>query len=58
MFSDIILRLGGMHFLMSFVDSVGTLMSNSGLEELLSSAFGGVNKMLTGKNFPQNVQAL
>ncbi|KAH3720370.1 hypothetical protein DPMN_063267 [Dreissena polymorpha] len=30
-FQDVILRLGGMHFLMSCVGSVGTLMANSGL---------------------------
>ena len=30
-FSDVILRLGGMHMLMSFVGAVGTLMQGSGL---------------------------
>ena len=29
---DFVLRLGGMHLLMSFVGSVGTLMANSGLD--------------------------
>jgi hypothetical protein len=53
-----ILRLGGMHMLMSFVGSVGTLMSGSGLEEVLQSAFGGVAKMLSGHMFPQNVRAI
>ena len=43
-----------MHTLMSFVGSVGALMGNSGLEEVLKAAFGGVTRMLTGKNFPQN----
>ena len=47
-----------MHFLMSFIDCIGTLMENSGLEEVLSDVFGGVSKMLTGKKFPQNVRAL
>ena len=51
-------RLGGMHLLMSFVGSVGTLMAGSGLEEVLKSAFGGVSRMLTGKTFPQNIRAL
>ena len=55
---DFVLRLGGMHLLMSFVGCVGTLMANSGLEELLGSAFAGVPKMLAGKNFPMNVRAL
>ncbi|KAH3700092.1 hypothetical protein DPMN_075060 [Dreissena polymorpha] len=47
-----------MHFLMSFVGSVGTLMANSGLEELLESTFVGVSNLLNGKKYPHNVQAL
>ena len=43
---------------MSYIGGVGTLMRNSGLEDLLKSAFGGVDKMLSGKNFPQNFRAL
>ena len=57
-FEMFIPRLGGMHFLMSYIGGVGTLMRNSGLEDLLKSAFGGVDKMLSGKNFPQNFRAL
>lgn len=57
-FQNVIPRLGGMHMLMSFIGAVGTLMSNSGLEELLNSAFAGVHKMLSGKKFPQNLRAL
>jgi len=53
-----ILRLGGMHFLMSFVGAIGALMADSGLEDVLKSAFGGVARMLCGKNFPQNTRAL
>ena len=33
-------------------------MSDSGLEEILGSAFGGVSKMLSGKKNPHNVRAL
>ena len=55
---DFINRLGGMHFLMSFVGAIGSLMSNSGLEDIMKAAFGGVAKMLTGKKFPQNTRAL
>ena len=58
MFPNFIPRLGGMHLLMSFVGCVGTLMTSSGLEEVLKSAFGGVPSMLTRKNFPQNTRAL
>ena len=55
---EFIFRLGGMHFLMSYVGAVGVLMAGSGLEELMKAAFGGVTKMLTSKNFPQNTGAL
>ena len=48
---DFYLRLGGMHLLMSFVGSIGSLMAGSGLKEVLEKGFDGVRKMLTGKSF-------
>jgi hypothetical protein len=33
-------------------------MANSGLEDILKSGFGGVQNMLSGNKFPQNVRAL
>ena len=33
-------------------------MNNTGLTEVLSAAFGGVLKMLSGKKFPESVRAL
>ena len=57
-FSDVILRLRGMHMLMSFVGAIRSLMAGFGLSEILSSTFAGVSKMLTGKKFPQNVRAM
>ena len=35
-------RLGGMHWLMSFVGCIGVLMENSGLVPWLECAFAGV----------------
>ena len=58
LFKDFVPHLGGMHTLMSFIGAVGTLMSNSGLEEVMNSIFAGVPKMLSGKKFPQNMRAL
>jgi hypothetical protein len=55
---NIHLRLGGMHLLMSYCGSIGTLMADTGIVEILSPVFGGVLKMLSGKKFPQNVRAL
>ena len=44
-------RLGGMHWLMSFIVACGSLMKGSGLHQYLSSAFSGVSKMLIGKKY-------
>jgi len=55
---NIHLRLGGMHFLMSYIGCVGTLMVESGIADTLSAVFGGVLKMLSSKKYPQNVRAL
>ena len=41
MFSNLYLRLGGMHLLMSYVGCVGTLMGESGIVEVLSVPFDG-----------------
>ena len=57
-FSNVVLRLGGMHMLMSFVGVVGSLMEESGLVEVMNTGFSGVAKMLNWKKFPQNVRAL
>ena len=55
---DFYLRLGGVHLLMSFIGSIGSLMAGSGLKEILEKKFDGVPKMLSGKKFPQCVRAL
>lgn len=52
------LRLGGMHLLMSYCGCIGTLMADTGLEDIMGAAFSGVGKMLSGKKFPQNIRAL
>jgi hypothetical protein len=54
----VVLRLGGMHMLMSFVGAVGSLTAQTGLAEIMNEACSGVAKMLSGKKFPQNVRAL
>ena len=50
--------LGGMHLLMDFVACIGTLTTDCGLKEVLGTTFGSVEKMLSGKKYPQNVRAL
>ena len=56
-FSNFIPRIGGMHWLMSFVGSVVVLMENSGLQKKIKSVFAGTEKILTGKKFPLIVRA-
>ena len=36
------IRLGGMHTLMSFVGAIGTLMADTGLEEIMDGWMNGV----------------
>ena len=57
-FQSVHARLGGMHMLMNIVGTVGKLMQETGLYEILGSAFGSVQKMMSGNWYPQNVRAL
>jgi hypothetical protein len=44
---------------MSFVGAIDSLMSNSGLEDIMKAVFWWhCLKMLTGKKYPQNTRAL
>ena len=52
------LRLGWMHFLMSYIGSIGIFMAGTGMKKIIEKAFVGVSKMLTGKKCPQNLKAL
>ena len=58
LFQDVHARLGGMHMLMNIVGAAGKLMQETGLYEILGSAFGSVQNMMSGKRYPQNVRAL
>ena len=58
LFPKFVLRFGGMHTLMNLAGAVGNLLADSGLEDIMKSAFGGVSHMLSGKKFPQNIRAL
>ena len=50
-------RLGGLHIIMNFSSSVDEPMVDTSLSDNLKHAFGGIDKMLSGKKFPQNVRA-
>ena len=43
---------------MSFIGCIESLMSNSGLEEILKKSFAGVEKMITRKKYLMNLRAL
>ena len=51
-------RIGGMHWLMNFVDCVRKLMEGSGLNKSMASAFSGFEKSLIGEKFPVTVRPL
>ena len=54
-FTNFVPRIGGMHWVMSFVGCIVILIKNSGLISWLKSAFGEAEKMLTEKKFSINV---
>ena len=55
---DIICRLGGFHTLMSFICSIGYVMSGSGLEEVLTEVYAenSVLHMVSGKAYARAVR--
>ena len=53
--TNFVARIGGMHWVMSFVECIGALMKNSGLLSWLKSAFAEGEKILTG-TFPHECQ--
>lgn len=50
---NIVIRLGGLHLLMSFLGSIGQLMKGSGLEEVLNEIYGDttIEHVLSGKAY-------
>lgn len=58
LFPNCILRLGGMHMIISFIANVGILMAVSGLANVLEPVFGSVEFFFSGKKFPLNTRAL
>ncbi len=56
-FDNVILRPGAMHIIMSFLCCIGTLMKGSGLDVLVSAAFGGLTKIMNGKTWVRAMRA-
>ena len=44
--------------LMNFIHAIAVLMAGSRLKEVLASTFGSVDKMLSGKKYPENFRIL
>lgn len=57
-FSNVIVRLGGFHLLMSFMGAMGTIMAGSGLKELFCEVFASnsVDKILSGHAYARAVR--
>ena len=56
-FKDVILRPGIMHTTQSFSGCIGKLMCGSGVESLISSAFGGLAGIMSGKSWVRSMRA-
>ncbi|KYN23235.1 hypothetical protein ALC57_04345 [Trachymyrmex cornetzi] len=56
--SNVIIRLGGFHLVMSFLGCIGFIMKGSGLKELLSTIYApnSVDKMLTGHAYARAIR--
>ena len=54
---SLVLHPGIMHMLMSFLGCIGTLMKVSGVDVLLTAAFGGLAGIITGKSWPNALRA-
>ena len=56
---SVVLRLGGLHIMMSFLGCVGHIMAQSGLQELLGTIYAdnAVVHMLTGKAISRAIRA-
>ena len=46
--------LGGMHILMNFIHATAVIVAGGGMNEILAGTFVSVEKMLSGKKYPQN----
>ena len=55
---NIVCRLGGFHFLMSFLGSIGKFMENAGLSTVLETIYGEntVKQMLSGKAISRSIR--
>jgi len=55
----IVVRLGGVHLLMSFMGAIGYIMAGSGLKELWSTIYAAnlIEKMMTGHAYSRAVRA-
>ena len=54
----VLLRLYGVHLRVSFISCEGNLIEKSGLDEIPTAAFVDIEKVVNGKNSPQNFCAL
>lgn len=57
--SNVVVRLGGFHLLMSFMGAIGAIMAGSGLKELLATIYAenSVEKILNGHAYSRAVRA-
>ena len=58
-FENVLIRIGGFHWLMSFMGCIGSIMEGSGLQDVLNTVFalGSVDKILSGHAYARAVRA-
>ena len=54
-FESVIPVLGGMHMVMNVIHATAVIMAGSKMNEILVGTFGSVEKMLSGKKYPQKL---
>ena len=59
LFTDVNLRLGGFHLLMSFMEAIGNIMSGSGIKEVWSTIYAPnvASQLLTGHLYSRTLRA-
>ena len=54
-FESVIPVLGGMYMVMNVIHATAVIMAGSEMNEILAGTFGSVEKMLSGKKYPQKL---
>ena len=57
-FKYVVPVLGSIHMLMNFIHAIAIIMAGSSMKDILAGTFGSIDKMMSGKKYPQHSRAL